>query len=158
MHLAVAVEFYEKTNQVIEGVYEGPGGNFIAGVNVATFDGKLDAQGSLILCLESFISKYRNGQKVCLAGVLLDPTSLEAAGVHSDIGGAMFHIQDIAKQFRAEWGVANPVPVYDGSDSDDQEQGQAGTDIKYRAPGFVPPSQCGTCDDPTSHSKRQRHL
>jgi hypothetical protein len=30
-----------------------------------------------------------------------DPTSLEAAGVRSDIGAAKFYIQDIAQQFQA---------------------------------------------------------
>jgi hypothetical protein len=43
-----------------------------------------------------------------------DPTSLEAAGVRSDIGAAKFYIQDIAQQFQAEWGVANnAAPVHD---------------------------------------------
>jgi len=160
LHLAVAVELYPWTNRVIEGVYEGPGGDFIGGAaDVATFEDRLDAQGSLILCLENFVAEYSNGQSVYLAGVLLDPASLEATGVHPNIGGAKFYIQEIAQLYKAESGIANPIPVHDDSDdsddSDDQDQRQAGTEVKYRAPGFVPPSQCG---DPTNNSKRQRHL
>jgi hypothetical protein len=96
LHLAVAVELYPWTNRVIEGVYEGPGGDFIGGAaDVATFEDRLDAQGSLILCLKNFVAEYSNGQSVYLAGVLLDPASLEATGVHANIGGAKFYIQEI---------------------------------------------------------------